>query len=101
MRILLSLASVLLLAGCSDADWAYVMPDMGGSSGLNYPVATAAANNAAYMAGRSPTAKQKCERAAKERASDAADQGFEPDVLQQVHDRTYADCMTWAGHSLK
>lgn len=101
MRILLPLVSVLLLAGCTDADWAHVMPDMGGAKALNYPDDTAATNYAAYVAHSPPTAAQKCARVAKERSDDVAIQGFEADLQQQVHDRTYADCMTWEGRMLK
>ena len=96
MRIVLSLVLVLLLAGCTDADWAYVMTYGDGAKALNYPEDTAAANHAADVSGRPPTAEQKCARVAQERSDDAAVQGFEADVQQQVHDRTYADCMTWA-----
>lgn len=101
MRILLSLASVLLLAGCTDADWARVMTYGDGAKSLNYPEDTAAANYSAYVAGRPPTAEQKCSRIAQERSEDAAVQGFEPDVQQEVHNRTYADCMTWEARELK
>ena len=101
MRILLSLASVLLLTGCTDADWAHIVPDMGGAKALNYPDDTAAANYAAYVAGSPPTAAQKCARVAHERSDDVANQGFDSDVQQQVHDRAYADCMTWEGRMHK
>ena len=101
MRIVLSLVSVLLLAGCSDADWAAVMTYGDGAKVQNYPEDTAAANHAAYVAGRPPTAEQKCAHVAQERSDDAAVQGFEADVQQDVHNRTYADCMTWEGRTLK
>ena len=101
MRIVLSLAAVLLLAGCTDADWDHLTTYGDGAKALNYPDDSAAANHAAYAAGRPPAAQQKCAHVAQERADDAAVQGFEADVQQDVHDRTYANCMTWEGRTLK
>jgi hypothetical protein len=101
LRILLPLASVLLLAGCTDAEWAHVITYGDGAKALNYPEDTAAANYAAYAAGRPSAAGQKCARVAQERSDDSANQGFDADVQLQVHDRTYADCMTWAARTIK
>ena len=101
MRIVLSLASVLLLAGCTDAEWASVMTFGDGAKALNYPDNAAAANYAAYRAGRQPTAEQRCAHVAQERSDDAAVQGFEAEVQQDVHDRTYTDCMTWEARTPK
>ena len=101
MRIFLSLASVLLLAGCTDADWANVMTYGDGAKALNYPEDAAAANYTAYVAGRRPTPEQKCAAVAQERSADAAVQGFESDVQQEVHARTYADCMSWQARMSK
>jgi PBP1b-binding outer membrane lipoprotein LpoB len=99
LRKAILLTSILLLAGCTDADWAHVMsfdaptsrapatypPDM--------PSAAAAANYSAYVA--APSVTKKCNDVADQRMNDAASQGFEDDVVQQVHDKTYADCMDW------
>ena len=99
----LLLAVVLLLAGCTDADWAHVMPDIGGDKPLAYPDTAAAANYAAYASGHAsaPTPEQKCARVAQERTDDVGSQGFDGDVQREVHDRTYTDCMTWSQRTAK
>ena len=103
MRVLLILASVLLLAGCTDSDWAHVMSGVGVGSDKPpaYPDSAAAANYAAYAGGHGsvPTPEQKCARVAKERSDDVTAQGFEAEVQQQVYDSTYADCIAWASHT--
>ena len=112
MRRVLMLVSVLLCAGCTDNDWASVMP---GGSLWTYssaapntaapsaaPSAAAAANYSAFAAAPvgSPTATEKCAHAARDRTSDAEAQGFDDTVQKQVYDKTYADCMSWAAHAV-
>ncbi len=94
LRQAILLMSVLLLAGCTDADWAHVL-----SSGTqaayppDMPSPAAAANYSAYVA--APSVTKKCTAVANQRMIDAGSQGFDEIVQQQVHDKTYADCMDW------
>jgi hypothetical protein len=90
------LSAALLLAGCTDADWtrltSYDAPSDGagtaGTIASVYPDAPARPSD--------PTTMQMCKRTATERMGDTAAQGFDETLQQQVYDKTYADCMTWA-----
>ena len=99
LRKAILLTSVLLLAGCTDADWAHVMSfnSPGSAPSATYPPdmpsAAAAANYSAYVA--APSVTKKCNDVADQRMSDAASQGFDDEVQRQVHGKTYADCMDW------
>ncbi|HEY0302416.1 MAG TPA: hypothetical protein VGC36_13810 [Rhizomicrobium sp.] len=86
----------LLLAGCSAVGWDSATgfaakPDVKAD-------AAAGANYAAFVngTGARPSADQKCNRIARERAFDVGNQGFDSDMQKTVYDRTYADCLAWA-----
>ena len=95
LRKAILLTSALLLAGCTDADWAHVLSS--DAPAAAYPPAmpspAAAANYSAYIA--APSVTKKCNDVAAQRMIDASSQGFDETVQQQVHDKTYADCMDW------
>ena len=95
MRKAVVLASLFLLAGCTDADWAHVMSYDAPTAYPDTPSREVASLNYSTFAA-APTAEKKCAKLADERTLDASQQGFDNDVLQQVHDKTYADCMEWA-----
>ncbi|HXC55119.1 MAG TPA: hypothetical protein VNU97_07480 [Rhizomicrobium sp.] len=90
------LFSSLLLAGCTDADWANVV-SFSPSPAQEYPVGATPVDYRAATA--SPSATATCSRAARERSQDAAVQQFDETVQQQVRDSAYADCMKWAARA--
>jgi hypothetical protein len=100
----LLLTSVLLLAGCTDADWDHLTsfdPPPGAPSAapsvLAYPDDASGATAASYATiAAPPSITAACTRTADERSGDAAYQEFDADTRQQVYEKTYADCMTWA-----
>ena len=98
LRFLLLFPTLLLLAGCSGDDWAnatsFGATSASASAAPGAPSAAAAANYESFRA--QPTDASRCAEVARQRAGDAAAQGFEDDVRQQVYDRTYASCMDWA-----
>lgn len=99
MRKLIVLASVLLLAGCTDGDWAHVMSN---GAPLAYPADArdAAVDYSSFVAPAArPSTTQKCAAVADERMRDAGIQGVEDSLLQQVRDHTYANCMQWAART--
>jgi len=99
LRKLIVLASVLLLAGCTDGDWAHVMSNAAPSA---YPAraSDAAATYSSFVAPAArPSTTQKCAAVADERMGDADLQGLEGPLLQQVRDQTYANCMQWAART--
>ena len=74
------------LAGCTDADWDYALrwPD---------PSASVAPPAAAH-AGVSPD----CDRLARARKTDVADQGYDEAVQQKAYESVLADCSKWASN---
>jgi len=94
VRVLVIAALAVLLAGCTDADWDHVMSYV--PEGPTVDEETPAVASPAPSTGVSEKAQRECADWATERAGDAANQNFDPDVMQKVHDATYADCMTWA-----
>lgn len=95
LRKAILLISILLLAGCTDADWAHVLSSDPPAAAYPpaMPSAAAAANYSAYVA--APSVTKKCTDVAEQRMIDAASQGFDETVQRGVHDKTYADCMEW------
>ena len=101
LRKLVAIAFLSLLAGCTDADWAHVMsygtdakyPDDAPRAAVNY-----AANTGAPVAS---SVARNCERTAADRSSDVEAQGYDEALQHEVHDRVYADCMTWAARSAR
>jgi hypothetical protein len=100
LRKLLLLTSVLLLAGCTDADWSHLttFDPPANTSALAYPDAPDDTSAASYarIVTSPPSAAADCTRVADERSSDAAFDEFDDEAQQLVHAKTYADCMAWA-----
>jgi len=94
MRLRCVLALAFLLAGCTDSDWAGIMPGSPpvSSGGDPAPIAAIPVNTD----GVSVQAERKCRDAAKTRSIDVGLQGFASDVQQAVYDKTYSSCMYWA-----
>ena len=80
--------TVPLLGACTDADWASVTAFPTASASSAGPSRPAAEPSQRFSAA--------CARAADERSTDAAVQGFDPDIQRDVRDKTYADCLTWS-----
>jgi len=98
MRLCCVVALTLLLAGCTDADWAGIVPTSSPSSGLDAAPVSAAM---AIPTGISDKVADKCQAVAKARSGDAALQDFDESVQQAVYDKTYADCMIWAQKTMR
>jgi len=95
------LTAAVLLAGCTDADWAHVMsyaPAAGPATPEESEAAAPppVAANVPPASAVSERAQRECVEWAGERAEDAANQNFDAETAQHVRDATYADCMTWA-----
>ena len=93
MHCVLALA-VVLLAGCTDADWSEVV-----GSKSDPPVNAdppTADPPAAARAGISAATDRYCQTAAKARENDVAVQGFEDGIQRAAYDKTYGDCVYWA-----
>jgi hypothetical protein len=96
LRKFLLLAGLLLLAGCTDLDWAHIASyDDAPSAFPDKSAEIAATNYAAFVGTQTATAsvEQRCARNAQERASDIDNQGFDADLQKEVYDKTYADCL--------
>lgn len=92
MRRTFLIVPLLLLAACSQEELSF--PALDGKP-ADAPSAAAAANYAGFQS--EPTEASRCTKLAEQRRGDARAQGFkDDDTLQQVYDRTYADCMNWA-----
>ncbi len=89
MRMGCVLVLAILLAGCTDSNWSGIVGGSGDPPPNSAPPTAAAADV-------SPDSDHKCQWAAKERANDAAVQGFESDVQRADYEKTYADCLHWA-----
>jgi hypothetical protein len=105
LRLGILALAALLLTGCADGDWAHLnryespLSDPTGATPTAMPeaaVAPAAVSYRQAMGAQDPSVTL-CARTADERATDAERQGFEDAVRKAVHDKTYADCMTWKG----
>lgn len=110
LRIVTAFTALLLLTGCTSADWDYLMrfdaapgyPDMAPAPAV--PASVAAAHDsiaaAAAPAGTAPAVSPRiaahCERTARDRASDLAAQNFDAATQERGYSVTYADCMKWA-----
>lgn len=91
-----SVLAVVFLAGCTDGDWASVMSSFDGSPG-DAPAAPVVAANAVPTRSADGLMAETCRKAASDRASDVAMQGFNADLQKTVYDKTYADCAAWRG----
>jgi hypothetical protein len=86
------------LCACTEADRTYVASEPVAPAvapGTPTPPQSAAAANYAGFAAGEVRDTAKCTDVADQRAEDAAFQGFDKDIQQDVRDRTYASCLAW------
>ena len=86
------LIAVLLLTGCTDEDWDRILSYPAPADGGSRPSVAAASSI-------SEAATASCARAARDRSSDVAVQGFTPEIQQSVYDKTYGDCVAYSRKS--
>jgi hypothetical protein len=85
------LLALLPLAACSDADWAHAFT-YAGAGGASPSEAQASVPISPHPVTVRGYTNVSCEDAARERANEAHDQGFDGDVQRAVHDKVYAEC---------
>jgi len=116
MRILLVAAVLIGLSACSDwngnffgedesappaaASNATAAPDSESSAPMPPPSAAAESEPPVVSAARTapgptPAVAAHCKNLAKQRASDAAYQGEDPETQETVYGTTYRDCIAW------
>lgn len=102
MRTFVAMVATILLAGCTDADWAHALSYDTPSAAPVYPPdmvpAAPPAVSVRPAAAVSDKAARQCADAANERAGDMTYQDIDAETMQRVHDATYTDCMAWASH---
>jgi len=92
MRAFLIVAA-LPLAGCTESDWAHAMTyaDVG-DDGTTYDAHAGGGTSEPRSAPLGRYVMRPCEDSARERAGEAADQGFDEDLQREVYDKVYAEC---------